>query len=699
MSEESANKLLYRFQLAKVVSLPYPLLQCLQHEDNSEKSGQRATELIATDLSLYAKILGAYHHRLTENFTDPEFLLRSVGRQNIDALISNSVFHAALAKISGARLNFLKLSWRQTYLTSMIAKGIAQEISYPDVQKASFCGLFANFGELVLDTVFPSKYRSLHETASNETELLALELATFGTGHAELGSVLLREWGLENFVCDAVRYHHEPLKLVLNASDLVKITWLAGYMARHLIPAEGMFDKGRDLLSIEKEKLLQIHETGHEALLEKTGVLEIKLASETRLPLEYQEVSTITSHDESKRALLAESAKYQSLFNTIRGKFSCATDQQELGEAIHHGLGLLFGLAEFMFFGYDKDKKNLSPYAGSCALSALNEVAMPAIEGSSIIARCFVTGDEQASFLGNGAVTVIDRQILSLLNRPHMFCEPIVFQKEVVAVLVLGIHRDQIGRYIQEEKLRRSFKTELANSIKEIAATSDTDLNQLQQQKIREVIHEVNNPLSIIKNYLKLLSMKLEDESAVVEEINVIKSEIDRVGSILAKLSDDDRDEDKLSNIDVNKVLQNLCKVFSASFCSQKELSVSLNLDPGLAMVSSNENTIKQIVTNLLKNAAEALSEKGNILLETHDRIFMDGNQYFEIKVKDDGPGVPPEILDNLFLPGNSTKRGAHSGSGLAIVKKLVEKMHGKVSCQSDKHGASFSVLLPKIRL
>jgi len=84
----------------------------------------------------------------------------------------------------------------------------------------------------------------------------------------------------------------------------------------------------------------------------------------------------------------------------------------------------------------------------------------------------------------------------------------------------------------------------------------------------------------------------------------------------------------------------------------------------------------------------------------------MNGNRYIQISVKDNGPGIPADILDNLYSPGNSSKGGEHTGSGLAIVSGLVDELGGQISCQTynssssannsqQQTGTEFSVLIP----
>ncbi len=222
------------------------------------------------------------------------------------------------------------------------------------------------------------------------------------------------------------------------------------------------------------------------------------------------------------------------------------------------------------------------------------------------------------------------------------------------------------------------------------------------ERRIKETIHEANNPLGIIKNYLQLLSMKQGEDTRVQSEISFIKSEIDRVSNILEKLKEKQGDFEQSTAIDINVIIRNLAGIFSGSFVAADSIKIETNLDPALPKISSNENAVRQIITNLVKNAAEAFEDGGTILVKTAGNYYMNGNRYIQLIVKDNGPGIAANILKKLFLTvadnsgasslhqsnisngtNISTKGGSHTGSGLSIVHSLVDELGGKVSCQT----------------
>ena len=209
-------------------------------------------------------------------------------------------------------------------------------------------------------------------------------------------------------------------------------------------------------------------------------------------------------------------------------------------------------------------------------------------------------------------------------------------------------------------------------------------------------MHEVRNPLSIMNNYLGILSYKLENDKPAQEDVQTIKSEIERISQILNQLTEPEKTTDATSPIDSNAIITDLTNVFQTSLFARKNIQVSLDLDERINHLQSNANALKQIYTNLINNAVEALPANGQLMVYTQDYVNVDGKEHIELSVADDGPGISIDILPKLFSPVDSTKGADHAGLGLTIVKNLVSELHGSISCRSSDKGTSFHILLPK---
>src|SRR5690606_36044721 len=261
-------------------------------------------------------------------------------------------------------------------------------------------------------------------------------------------------------------------------------------------------------------------------------------------------------------------------------------------------------------------------------------------------------------------------------------------------VLVLAFDGAELAYYQDQPISAALFRKALAGLVQQYQAMARSAAPAPQQQRIREVIHEVNNPLGIIKNYLHLLSGRQDGDPAVLEEIAVIKEEIDRIGRIVGRLRQGDGQDD-WGLVNPNRVLDDLLRVFRASLFAEKDLQVQVDLDPAMPGLHSSEGMLKQIVSNLVLNAVEALPHGGRLSLRSRARVNVQGEHYAELELRDEGPGIAPAVLERLFSYANSTKGVGHAGDGLAIVKALSQKLGAQVLCRSGSTGTEFSVLLP----
>ncbi len=163
----------------------------------------------------------------------------------------------------------------------------------------------------------------------------------------------------------------------------------------------------------------------------------------------------------------------------------------------------------------------------------------------------------------------------------------------------------------------------------------------------------MGNPLSIIHKYLSTLSLMLGDQGQAHTDIATIKSEIYRITEILQclKTPPSEAHTIALTKIDINKLLTELTQIFKTSLPASSNIEERLELDPELRAINCNANVIKQIYTNLIKNASEAQIENARILVYTRDQVNVDGKTYIEISVVDNVPGIRPEVLKRLFKP------------------------------------------------
>jgi signal transduction histidine kinase len=216
------------------------------------------------------------------------------------------------------------------------------------------------------------------------------------------------------------------------------------------------------------------------------------------------------------------------------------------------------------------------------------------------------------------------------------------------------------------------------------------------ESRLREIVHEANNPLSIIRNYLEVLALKMGDEHQAKNELRILREEIDRTGKIILQLNDlNDVALENNERFNVNSELTDLVEIYQKSLFLTHKTQCEMHLDSGIPPILIGRNLIKQVLINLIKNAVEAMSGGGKIVLTSADRVNLSGREYVEIVVSDNGSGLPDAVRRKLFSPVESSKRHG-SGLGLSISNRLVTELGGTITYRRAASMSEFRILLPR---
>ena len=215
------------------------------------------------------------------------------------------------------------------------------------------------------------------------------------------------------------------------------------------------------------------------------------------------------------------------------------------------------------------------------------------------------------------------------------------------------------------------------------------------------VAHEINNPLSGILTYSKLLKKWVDNDQVGAEKrdealqcLNLISSESRRCGELVKNLLSFSRHTPiNIESTDINRVIQQCCLLLRHNL-DIAGIQVHEQLSETMPPLQCDASQIEQVLLAVMVNAADAMPGGGNLWLES--RLAEDASQVL-ITVRDDGSGIAPDVLPRIFEPFVTTKENGHgTGLGLAVSRSIVERHGGTITVQSQVgKGTTVTIALP----
>ncbi len=227
------------------------------------------------------------------------------------------------------------------------------------------------------------------------------------------------------------------------------------------------------------------------------------------------------------------------------------------------------------------------------------------------------------------------------------------------------------------------------------------DQAQANKELIRNLAHEIKNPLGGIRGAAQLLQMDLESKD-LIEYTQVIIHEADRLQSLVDRLLAPHRRPHVVGDVNIHEVCERVRSLILAEF--PKGLRVVRDYDTSIPEFRGDREQLIQAVLNIAHNAAQALASRiaagdAQIVFKTRvGRQVTFGKQRYrlalELHVIDNGPGVPDSIKDRIFFPLVSGRDGG-SGLGLTLAQTFVQQHHGLIECDSQPGQTDFKLLIP----
>ncbi|MCJ7618329.1 MAG: HDOD domain-containing protein [Desulfobacterales bacterium] len=699
-----------------LLTLPHILLKLLEVCNKKPVDIEAISQIINKDASLSMRLMSManpVYYGLPDRVTTIDQALLLLGPDISKNIATSAIVQQSFNEMGSSYISALKILWRHSLMCAVLAKRIAGKVSYPSPDEAYLAGLFHDIGKLVLLVNCQEQYTEALQSTWNNPDVLIDSEKRLGISHCETGAQLINSWLPQSFIADAVLYHHEPQHRIVDALPLVKIVYAANILSSGIDgDSSDNLDMAKEVLDLERSVLETIVPLSYKEVKRAAESLDITIENPDNL-----DESTCEKDAAKQKEFVRAAINISQLQGALQNLFECHDDDSIL-KVVRQGLQILFDIKSVLFFLYNQEKDVLQGIVGNGAGydSLIKEIVIPIKGKNCLLTRALAEKTSLDSFGHIKVVnlSIIDSQIIRLSGKEGMLCIPMLSQENCVGVIVIGI--DELQSHILFNNL--NFINMFANQAAVVINTenerkSKAKLIQSEHLTVSsavadKVAHEVSNSLSIMKNYLKILGLKLAKDSPAQEEIIIINEEVDRINLIINELSNLLEPKARQNElVDINTLISDLIKITHESLLVQSGVVAKFNLESFIPPIMTDKNGLKQVFINLIKNAVEAMPNGGNIEINTRliknpqdtgfNKETDKGDQEFvEIVINDSGSGIPEEIKSNLFEPFVSSKRDGHSGLGLSIACSIIKGLKGTMSCESDgATGTTFKILLP----
>lgn len=259
----------------------------------------------------------------------------------------------------------------------------------------------------------------------------------------------------------------------------------------------------------------------------------------------------------------------------------------------------------------------------------------------------------------------------------------------------LGEREDELNRLNRQLEAKVAERTELLEQQSLELIQAQEELRQSEKlaaigSLAAGVAHEINNPAAIIRGNIELLQMTLEPEDSRREEVDEILKNTERIALITQDLLTFAREQAiHPEQVQLNALLQDILAQIGHQVVLGT-VEVRCQLDPNLPPLQADGQRLRQVFTNLLLNALQAMAGSGILTLTSSH-----SEDQVEIRVQDSGPGIAPEIREKIFNPFFTTRRNG-TGLGLSISYGIIQACKGRIEVESRVgEGTTFLVRLP----
>jgi two-component system nitrogen regulation sensor histidine kinase GlnL len=234
--------------------------------------------------------------------------------------------------------------------------------------------------------------------------------------------------------------------------------------------------------------------------------------------------------------------------------------------------------------------------------------------------------------------------------------------------------------------------------LKAIREEREAVQQQANRELIRNLAHEIKNPLGGIRGSAQLLERELaslDNAPALKEYTQVIIKEADRLQDLMQRLLSSHRAMQP-AHVNIHELLERVRRLIHAEYAGVK---VRRDYDTSLPEITGDREQLIQAILNVARNAAQAMEGHGEIIFRTRAlrQVTLAKKRYrlaLELQVIDNGPGIPDAIRDRIFYPLVSGREGG-SGLGLTLVQSFIQQHSGSIEVESKPGHTCFNIRLP----
>ena len=663
------------------------------------------TGLIRCDPALTLQVLlaGANNQEEEEAFSLQACVDR-VGPEVLEALLVQQAVRGLGERPDVGPHGALHEVWRRSLLCAFTAEALAERAGQPG-DAAYVAGLLHAVGKLAL-LGQRSDYAATLASARTDLELLRVERTAAAQPHDTVGAVLTRDCPQPVFLADAVGLQRERVELLIDAPFLVRVVAIASRLQDEG-PSQAACSDGTLLLGVHERAVARALDDAQEAAARNPGGVDLarNVAPAWSEPGEPAAAAPDATAGRGWGEV-THSLGQSGLRAVLRQALATAQGQSEALRRTRNLSGLLLGLDRQVVFVANAEERALKGVPLGDDPVQVRELHIPLATSRSLLATAARERRPVHAFgaaLEEGGAAV-DRVVARLLRAPGLLCIPLSSGSGISGVVAAALDAPWDERRAGEAATLSVLTMAAADAVAHAAQLgreeerTRAELTAQFRAMGKRVVHEAGNPLAIVKNYLQVLANKAAQSGQFREELTILNEELDRIARIVLRMGDPFVAEgDGAGALDLNALVREVVTLCNDTLFAGRGIEVQQQLDPGLLLLRSEPAAVKQVVLNLMTNAAEAMPQGGRLMLLTSDNVNLDGELFVLLQVTDTGSGVAPEVLQRLFQHGVSTKGEGHEGIGLTVSESIVRRLGGRILCRSSPgRGTIFGVLLPR---